>query len=252
MLKTPVLPFWVLVGFFAFLAFFIKRGRRVDNIRKISGLEALSEAVGRATEMGRPVFYTPGVGEVMVGASSVSTMAAVEILSYVASLTAKYEVDLIVGVSKGDTYAISDATVKQAYAAASKPDAYNPDMVRYYASGYLAACVGEFQRQQPSTILLFGHYTGEIVFLAEAAAQTGAITIGGMERFNQLPMMVASCDHTLVGEEMYVAGAYLSGNTVKLNCVRVQDLWKLAALVLFVAGSVLATFGNTYLVKLFK
>ena len=32
------------------------------SIRKIPGLDAIEEAIGRATEMGRPVHYCPGIG----------------------------------------------------------------------------------------------------------------------------------------------------------------------------------------------
>ena len=31
------------------------------KLRKIAGLEAVDEAVGRATEMGRPIMFVPGI-----------------------------------------------------------------------------------------------------------------------------------------------------------------------------------------------
>ena len=37
-----------------------KKGKKFF-IRRIAGLEAIDEAVGRATEMGRPVHFSPGI-----------------------------------------------------------------------------------------------------------------------------------------------------------------------------------------------
>ena len=41
-------------------------------IRRIAGLDAIDEAIGRATEMGKPIFYVPGIGDM----TTVSTIAA--------------------------------------------------------------------------------------------------------------------------------------------------------------------------------
>jgi len=54
-----------------------QRGRTMF-IRRIPGLTAIEEAVGRATEMGRPVFFSPGLDGI-----SITTLQALAILSYV-------------------------------------------------------------------------------------------------------------------------------------------------------------------------
>ncbi len=47
-----------------FILFNVKRaeGRNDLFIRRIPGLNALDDAIGRATEMGRPVLMVPGIG----------------------------------------------------------------------------------------------------------------------------------------------------------------------------------------------
>jgi len=235
--------------------YLMRRGKQSWSVRKIAGLDAIEESIGRATEMGRPVFFTPGGGDVVSGASAVDTMAAVEVLSYVASMTAKYKLKLTVGIRQANTYAVADQTVKEAYVAAGQPDLYSPDIVQFYSPeqfAYAASCVGYFQRERPSAILMLGWFQAEAVMLAEGAAQTGAITVGGMVKFNQLAMMVACCDYILIGEELYVAGAYLSQNKIKLACIRSQDFGKLAAIVAIIVGTLMVSAGNKALVKLFS
>ncbi|HHY18038.1 MAG TPA: hypothetical protein GX524_08165 [Firmicutes bacterium] len=57
-----------------------KRGLKIPSVQKVAGLDALDEAIGRATEMGRPVHFSPGIGYV----DNAQTLAAFSILSYVA------------------------------------------------------------------------------------------------------------------------------------------------------------------------
>ena len=78
--RFPVLVVTVL--FCAFVLLFIQLAKKGSElfIRKIPGLEAVDEAVGRATEMGRPVLYVPGIETV----SEVGTLAALTILGHVA------------------------------------------------------------------------------------------------------------------------------------------------------------------------
>lgn len=45
-------------------------------IRRISGLEAVEESVGRATEMGKPIFFTTGLG----GLRQMETIAGLAVL----------------------------------------------------------------------------------------------------------------------------------------------------------------------------
>lgn len=61
-----------------------QRGR-VPFIRRISGLNAIDEAVGRATEMGRPVMMVPGISGL-----DVVTLQALSIFSYVARAVARF------------------------------------------------------------------------------------------------------------------------------------------------------------------
>ena len=70
-----------------------KRGKSLF-VRKLAGLEAMEEAVGRATEMGKPVLFIPGIQEI----DEIQTIAGLSILGRVARITAQYETPLVVPV----------------------------------------------------------------------------------------------------------------------------------------------------------
>jgi len=90
--KTNVLIFVVI--FSALILYFIYHARKGRSffVRRIAGLEAVEEAVGRATEMGKPILYVPGLSTL----DDVATIAAINILGKVAEKTAEYDTKLIV------------------------------------------------------------------------------------------------------------------------------------------------------------
>jgi hypothetical protein len=61
-----------------------RKGRKLF-IRKIPGIAAIEEAVGRATEMGKPVLFIPGISDV----EDIETIAGLSILGRVARITAQ-------------------------------------------------------------------------------------------------------------------------------------------------------------------
>jgi len=74
----------------------LKRGW-TPKWRKIAGLEALEEVVGRAAEMGKPVHFTPGYGG-LTGTTSPQVVAGLAVFAELAKLCARYDVPIICSV----------------------------------------------------------------------------------------------------------------------------------------------------------
>jgi hypothetical protein len=81
-------------------------------VRKIAGIDAVDEAVGRATEMGKKIFFVPGIQDM----NDVQTIAGIAILGRVAQVAAEYETWLEVPVSKSLVMVTARETMKEAYA----------------------------------------------------------------------------------------------------------------------------------------
>ncbi len=216
----------ILLGILIFsILFFIDQAKKGKElfIRKIAGLEAVDEAVGRATEMGKKVFYIPGTQDM----DNVQTIAGLTILSRVARLTAEYETRLEVPVSRSLVMVTGREVVKEAYLNAGRPEYYNDDMVYYLTDdqfGYAAGVDGLVVRQKPATIFYQGAFYAESLILAETGNSIGAIQIAGTAMPAQLPFFVAACDYTLIGEELFAASAYLSREPKLLGSLKGQDI----------------------------
>lgn len=229
----------------------IRRARQNPHIflRRIPGLDAVEEAVGRATEMGRPVLYLTGSGELSGGGdpSSLATIAATVILGEVSKRVASYGADLKVPHRAPIVMAICQEMVRESYLAVGRPDAYKEE-VNFFITGdqfaYTAAVDGMMLREKPAANFFMGYYYAESLLLAETGAATGAIQIAGTDAEHQLPFFVTACDYTLIGEELYAASAYLSREPALVGTLRAQDIGKGILLCAMLSGVVLLTIGD--------
>jgi hypothetical protein len=241
----------ILLSFF--IIFYImqaKSGKKLF-IRKIAGMEAVDEAVGRATEMGRKIFYVPGIGDM----DNMMTIAAMTIMGRVAELAAQYETYLDVPVCRSMVMVTAREIVKEAHSKAGRPDSYKDDQVHYLTDdqfGYAAAVDGMFVREKPATVFFMGQFYAESLILAETGNSIGAIQIAGTAMPSQLPFFVAACDYTLIGEELFAASAYLSNEPKLLGSLKGQDVGKGVILIALLIGLILETFGIFQLSNLFS
>jgi hypothetical protein len=229
------------VIFTFFIVYFTQRARRDRNlfIRRIAGLDAVEEALGRATEMGRPILYVPGLSTI----ADVATIASLNILGEVAKKTAKFGTPLVVPLRDPIVYTVAREVVKESYTTAGRPDAFSQDMVFYVTDqqfAYAAACNGIMVRERPATNFFIGMFWAESLILAETGATTGAIQIAGSDAIHQLPFFITACDYTLIGEELYAASAYLSREPLLLGAIKGQDYSKLLILTLITLGTIIA------------
>jgi hypothetical protein len=208
------------------------------KIRRIAGLDAIEEAVGRATEMGRSVLFVPGMRDM----DNVQTIAGVTILGAVARKTAEYDTRLVVPTSRSLVMSTARETVRSSYLAAGRPDLYSDDSIYYVTDeqfGYVAHLDGLMVRQRPATCIYMGPFFAESLILAETGNSVGAIQVAGTAQPQQLPFFVAACDYTLIGEEIFAASAYLSRDPGMIGSLKGQDLGKLLAMAAIAVGVLL-------------
>ncbi len=220
-------------------------------LRKIAGLDAVDEALGRATEMGKPVLFVHGLS----GVNDVAVIASVNILGRMARRVAEYDTGLLVVNNDPVVYSLSSEVVREGYVEAGRPDRFREDDIYMVASRqfpYVAAVAGIMAREQPAANFFMGYFFAESLILAEAGAATGAIQIAATDAFTQLPFFVTTCDYTLMGEELYAASAYLSREPKLMGTLRGQDIGKAVLIVVLLAGAILLSLGHSELANLLK
>jgi hypothetical protein len=215
-------------------------GKRTKElyIRPIAGIQAVEEAIGRATEMGKPILYVPGLSTI----EDIATLASLNILGPVAEKAAEYDSKIIVPNRDPIVYTIAQEIVKESYLRAGRPDAFDEGNI-YFVTGrqfaYAAAVNGLMLREKPATNFFLGMFWAESLLLAETGNMTGAIQIAGTDAVTQLPFFIVACDYTLIGEELYAAGAYMGKDPKLRGGLKGQDANKVFLLIALVVFAVL-------------
>ncbi|HEY3283501.1 MAG TPA: DUF6754 domain-containing protein [Armatimonadota bacterium] len=219
----------------------IRRGRRGKELflRRIPGLNSVDEAAGRATEMGRPMLYAPGIGGL-----GVVTFASLALLQHVARIAARMGTRILVSVCDPAVFPVAEEVCRQAYEIEGRPEAFRNEDVRFLAGSqfpWAMATMGLMGREKPASAFWFGAFAAESLMIAESANQVGAIQVAGTPNLDQIPFFVAACDYTVFGEEYYAASAYISRDPVMTGSLVGQDIGKLVIMLLIIAGVILST-----------
>jgi len=242
-----------IVIFFGVVIFCIYRAKsgKPTFIRRISGLEAIDEAIGRATEMGSSILYVSGIG----GIRSIASIASMNVLARVARMAAEYDTPLRVPCSDPVIMNIEREIVQNAHLDAGRPDTYRQENIFFISEeqfAYAAAVDGIILREKPAAIFYMGAFMAESLVLAEVGNAMGAVQVAGTDSITQLPFFITSCDYTLMGEELYAASAYLSKDPLLLGSLKGQDWGKLLAIAAILAGAVLQVLGIDWFIELFN
>jgi hypothetical protein len=248
--RTNVLIGILITG--AFVGAFIVMGRKGKSLylRPIAGLSAMDEAIGRATEMGKPILYSSGRGKMERPAS----IASMNILGSVAEKVASYGTPLIFPNNDPVVTAVAQEVAREGYTKAGHADQYNPDNIYFVTDsqfGYAAAVDGIMMRERPATNLFFGTFEAESLILAETGNSIGAIQIAGTDSSIQMAFFIVACDFVLIGEELFAASGYLSGDPQVVGTLKGSDYLKIIIIIMILFGAVVGLLNQEWFVNLF-
>lgn len=234
----------ILIALFLIVIIFILHVQRNPNVflRKIPGIDAVDEAVGRATEMGKPILYSTGYYDIY----ELSTICSVNILAHVAKKVAQYDSRLIVPCKWPVAMTVCQEVVREAYINAGRPDAFNPNDIFFIAGEQFSYTIGVdsiMVREKPAANFFLGTFAAEALILAETGATTGAIQIAGTDSNYQIPFFIVACDYCLISEELYAASAYLGRNPQLMGSLKGQDAGKMILFFALIVGTLMVTFG---------
>lgn len=206
-------------------------------IRKIPGLQAIDEAVGRAAEMGSPLLFQTGIESF----KEIQTLAALGILEHVARLAAKLEVPIIITTPQPVMVPTCENILKTVFEAAGKPDLYHSSSVRFVSPANDLNALGTvalIRDYKIASVFYFGNYDYTSLLYTEGGNMAGAMQIAGTADYYQIPFFIASCDYVVMVDELFASSAYLTRNPTMLGGVVGQDYGKLTLVVLLIAGVV--------------
>ncbi|HOV16390.1 MAG TPA: hypothetical protein PLF50_02690 [Candidatus Cloacimonadota bacterium] len=250
--KTKLAALIASLIFGLFVYYFVRKARKGHDlyIRPIAGIQEIDNAIGRATEMGRPILYVMGSGSL----GDISIIASLGILSQVAKKAAEYDTRLIVPCYDYIVMPVAQEVVREAHYEVGRPDTYNKNDVFYLTSvqfAYVAGVNGIMIREKVATNFFLGYFAAEALLMTETGNTVGAVQIAGSDAVTQIPFFITTCDYTLIGEELYAASAYLNREPMLLGTLKAQDYYKFLILTCIIIGAILSSLQLTQFIQLF-
>lgn len=249
--KIVALILFVLV--FLITVYYMTGGRK-PFVRRVPGLDAIEDAIGRSTEMGKSVVMSYGW---CFGGFDYWTIAGLNILQYVSSICVKNDTKMVVptGGSQGSFIVrpVAVDLVKTTFESQGKGELFDENNMPFLSGSQFAmgtGFCGILLKERPGSMILTGGSAADAMMVAEVSNQVGAITITSPTYISNVAALACASDYVLIGEETPAAGAYLSQDSAQLASLRTQDLLKFFSIAVVLIGSVLVVAGSNFFIQL--
>jgi hypothetical protein len=242
--KVVTLLYGLAILIVIYVAIYFATKGRVRPIRRIAGLDAIDEAVGRAVEMGGTVHWTHGlsISNKLFSKRSNEIVAGVSILGYVAQLCARLGARLVCTVGTAELLPIVEENLNTAFRAEGKPELFNQEDIKYYPEqSYTIGGVGVMEGENVKANIFAGAFAHEAIIFAECGYYVGAFQVACV--VGTAYAFLPACDYCMIGEELLASGAYLSKDPIQLACFSGQDFGKILAIATIIVGLIATAAG---------
>lgn len=229
--------------------YFIARAMsgKIEELRRMPFVDAISEAVDRAVEQGKPVYMAPGGSANLQGIYAVMTLSGLNVMKYASRLC--YERGATPkSFSPGtDLRTTIEQIFQQSAATAGHPERYDPADILWYGTGWAASMgqMGDMTRYGASAYIDIG--AGSPNLTVAYSRDLGAITIGGGARYLHQGSYALCCDYPLFMDDVYAAGSYCSDDLINKSSLTGGDIAKLILIVVILGGAALTFMGVPFL-----
>jgi hypothetical protein len=205
-------------------------GKRPISRRPLPGLDIVGRALARGAETGRAIHLSPGSGAIGARSSTVETVAGLLTAERVATDAALNGAPLLASSGDAVAHLALRGTLRQAYQRAGLGQDYDPVNVQMLAHqdpmAYASGVTTLYERQKLEASQMIGSFGQEFLLIGEVGAQQGVPQLAGasaMPNTVALPLTYLTSDGALIGEEIYVAEAYLARTPAPLARLLTHD-----------------------------
>lgn len=223
-----------------------RSARPVAKLRPLAAFRDLRSETGRAAETGGALHIALGHGG-LVGENAVISLAGIELLESLADIAVLYDAPPIVTVGDPTLLPIAQDVMRQAYERHNLGERYDPDQVRFIAPSpiaYAAGAAHTIAAENVITNVIIGHLGAEASLLADAAARRDLPQSAAAASADALGVLYPITDRLAVGEELFAAGAQITGERRYLISLKAQDLLRLLLAALILAWGLIELAAN--------
>jgi hypothetical protein len=229
----------VLSGF-VLLVLLILRGRKgpAPQIRPLPAFQDLWDETGVAAESGGAIHIALGSGG-LSGEDAVTSLAGLQVLEALADAAVSYSTPPIVTVGDPTLLPLAQDILRRAYERNGLAQLYDPASVRFVAPSpvaYAAGAAHVVATEGITASTMYGAFGAEVSLITDAGARRDLPQLAAAAAPHALGALYPAIDRLAVGEELYAAGAQMTGERRYLVGLVAQDVLRVI-LVLVILGA---------------
>ena len=230
----------LMMAVFAFLA-----QRSPFAFREINSFKLIRRSISMLVEDGSRLHVSLGRGSLLTPFGA-AALAGLSLLRQLAETTSTGDRPPIATTGDGVVNLLAQETLRTAHETIQKEKPFNPDQGRMTGMtpfSYAAGVIPYIGDEQVSTNVLIGNYGVEIALLTEAAEREGAAVVAASDNLPAQAVLYATTPGSLIGEELFAAGAYHQAGNFHSSSLVVQDILRWILILVILAGIVLKLVG---------
>ncbi len=222
-----------------------KKGPR-PSMRSLPAFQDLRDEAGYAAESGGAIHIALGNGG-LYGEDVITSLAGLQVVEALADATVSYSAPPVITVGDPTLLPLAQDIVRRAYERNGIIELYNPDRVRFVAPSPVAYAAGAAHivtTEHVTANMMAGAFGTEVSLITDAGARRDLPQLAAAAAPRAIGALYPATDRLAVGEELYAAGAQMTGERRYLVSLVAQDVLRMI-LVLAILGTALAAFlGN--------
>ena len=221
------------------------RRRSPAALRLINAYEQLNRSVGLAVESGTRLHISLGRGNFLTARGG-SALAGLSMLRRLAERTSLSDRPPVVTSGDASLAILSQDTLQAGYRAAGAQEQYRFTTGRLAGLtpfSYAAGTLSTIHDENVSANIVLGDLGAESALLAEASDRENTSLIAASDDLAAQSVFFASSQETLIGEELFAAGAYVGAGASHEASLHVQDILRWLIILAILIGSLLKLVG---------
>ncbi|MDX9993247.1 MAG: hypothetical protein RBS68_14495 [Anaerolineales bacterium] len=246
MTSTALVALLIIVISGLMMAGFAVLARRTKFVfREINAFKSIRRSVSMVVEDGSRLHVSLGRGSLLApfGAAALAGLAMLRRLAEITSTS-----DRPPFATSGDPLInlLAQETLGAAHDVVQPEKPFDPNYGRLTGLtpfSYAAGALPYIREDEVSTNVLIGNYGVEIALLTEASEREGAAIIAASDNLPAQAVLYAATPGSLIGEELFAAGAYHQGGDFHTASLVVQDVLRWILIIVILAGIILKLVG---------
>lgn len=230
------------------LVFTFMRRKSGGVFRNIEAFNRLNRAVGHSVEGGTRLHISIGRGNLFTSRGG-SALAGLAMLRHLSERTSQSDNPPIVTSGDASLAILSQDTLQAGYRAAGAEDQYRFTTGRLTGLtpfSFAAGTLPVMRDENVSANVVIGDLGSESALLVEAADRGDTDLIAASDNLSAQSVFYANSQDTLIGEELFAAGAYVGAGASHEASLQVQDVLRWLAILVILGGAVAKFLGFSF------